>query len=141
MMKKIYLTIGIAAVFLWPSGGLCQGKHDVFDQFIDADVDVFQGTYIDDDLTMESRRDTDTIQGINVIVGYTAGTVLQQTIIKSDLSLLLAHGDDVVQGINIYQGDSIDEIFQTTVVNGTLTMKSKNNSGGIQGINVITASQ
>jgi hypothetical protein len=143
MVKKIFFTIGTAAVFLLPSAAMSHGQDNLFDQFNNADVAAFQGVFLDQDLTMESSNDTNSVQGLNVIKGYTAGgKVVQKAIVDADLSFEMSDGNDAVQGVNVYQGHfSRGRISQLAIVDGIVSMKSSGNDGGIQGINVITGSQ
>jgi hypothetical protein len=139
MVKKVFFTLGTAAIFLLPSGAMSQGQYDLFDQFKNTDVTAFQGVFLDQEMTIESYQDSSSVQGINVITGYTAGgKVVQTALVEADLSLDLSHGKDAVQGVNVYQGDFKDKISQMAIINGTVTMSSEYNDGGIQGINVIT---
>jgi len=140
-MVMRFFAINVLFLLLLPTGAMSQEGADTFDQFENADVAVFQGVFVAQDLIIESYQDSGSIQGLNVIKGYTAGSkVVQAAIVEADLSFDLSEGDDAIQGVNVFQGDSEGRISQTAIVDGTVTMKSNNNNGGIQGINVITGS-
>jgi hypothetical protein len=142
MVMKFFFAINALAFLLLPTDVMSQGGEKLFDQFKNADVAVFQGAFVAQDLAIESYQDTGSAQGLNVIKDYTAGgKVVQAAIVEADLLFDLSNGNDAVQGVNVFQGDSKDKISQVAIVDGTVTMKSRHNSGGIQGINVITGGQ
>lgn len=142
MVMRVFFAINALAFLLLPTDVMSQGGGDLFDQFKNADVAVFQGVFVAQDLVIESYQDTGSVQGLNVIKEYTAGgKVAQVAIVEADLLFDLSSGNDAVQGVNVFQGNSKDRISQVAIVDGAVTMKSNYNSGGIQGINVITGSQ
>ncbi len=143
MVKKIFFTVGTAAIFLLPSAVMSQGRNDLFDQFNNADVAAFQGVFLGQDLTMTSSNDINSVQGLNVIRGYAAdGKMVQRAIVDANLSFEMSGGTDAVQGVNVYQGRSRrGKISQLAIVDGIVTMESSGNNGGIQAINVITGPQ
>ncbi|XOF35346.1 MAG: hypothetical protein ACL93V_08700 [Candidatus Electrothrix sp. YB6] len=143
MVKKIFFTIGTAAIFLLPSAAMSHERGNLFDQFNNADVAAFQGVFLDQAMTVTSSNDTNSVQGLNVIKGFAAGgKVVQKAIVDADLSFDMSGGNDAVQGINVYQGHlRRGKISQLAIVDGKVTMASSGNDGGIQGINVITGPQ
>lgn len=139
MARKFCLAVSLAGMLLLP---LKSESADitVFNQFADAaNAGLFQGVFVATELTLESARDDDSVQGLNVISGLSlSGKVVQAAELEGGLVMTMTEGINVVQGVNIYRG-SADEIQQIAVINGTLTMTSSNNKGSIQGINVITS--
>lgn len=134
-MKKLVSLLSAISVSIFSS--ICLSQE--LDQAADALKSgvILQGAKVGN-ATLESTRDKDSTQGVNVVTGSQDTYLIGQgTIVDDDVRLDMKRGENTVQGVNVVRAHGQATLGTVQILKAEgFTAKSEDGTKNVQGGNV-----